>query len=710
MRNNRLQIARPCHFSLSVLIGTGSFLLAALTIGSLPLHAQTEPTPATPPPAAAPATPPAVTPAPAPAPTEGAPQPVAPAAPETPAPVAAPPEPELKKHHALSLVEDPKYPADFKKFDWVNADAPKGGRVRQFGFGTFDNLNTFTDKGVEAGGLGLTVDSLMANSPDEPSTAYGLIAEWATYPADYSSATFKLRETAKFHDGEPIKPEDVIFSLDAIKRANSRYALYYKNVVKAEKTGDHLVTFTFDRGGNRELPMIISELPVLPKHYWEGKGANGETRDVSKTTMEIPLSSGPYKIKSVDAGRTITYERVKDYWAKDLPVYAGQWNFDELQFIYFRDRDPAFEEFKSGKLDWWVENMASAWATRFDFDAVKRGLVKKEALPVERVTGMQGFAFNLRRKQFQDPRVRHAFGLAYNFEEANRNLFYGMYVRTGSYFDNSELKSTGLPQGAELEILNSVKNSLPPEVFTTEWKNPVNTEPGDFRKHLQQAMQLLDAAGWKVREETVEDGSCGFFCQTLRTIGLSSAKTERVVRNANGETLDVEFLLSSPDFEKIVLPYIQNLKSLGINARARIVDPAQYQQRENTRDFDVIVESFGQSVSPGNEQRDYWGSGAASMDASRNSIGIKNPAIDKIVDRIVFAKDRAELVAATRALDRVLLWNHYVVPHWHYPYERIASWDKFGRPAKLPTQTSAPMQIWWMDPAKEKAVATALGR
>lgn len=648
---------------------------------------------------AAPAIPLVTPPQPAPAPLP------APAPAPAPGPSAtAPAAPAEIRHHALSLVGEPKFGADFKNFDWANPDAPKGGRIRQFGFGSYDNLNPVTDNGVGANGLGLIFDQLMADSPDEPSTEYGLVAEWVSYPADYSSVTFKLRDEARFHDGKPITPEDVIFSLDAVKKASPRQAFYYKNVVKAEKVGEREVKFTFDRGGNRELPVIVGQLVVLPKHYWEGKDASGKARDVTKTTMETPLGSGPYKIKTVDAGRSITYERVKEYWAKDLPVYKGQWNFDEVQYQYFRDRDPAFEEFKSGKLDLWVENMASAWATRYDFDALKKGLVKKEALPHKRVAGMQGFAFNLRRKQFQDIRVRKAFALAYNFEEANKNLFYGLYVRTGSYFDNSELKATGLPQGAELDVLNSVKNDVPPEVFTTEFKNPVNDDPATFRKHLQEAAKLLEEAGWKVREEAVEDGSCGFVCKAMRSVGLGSERTERVVRNAAGETLDVEFLLASPDFERIVLPYIQNLKSLGVNARARIVDTAQYQRRENTRDFDIIVENFGQSHSPGNEQRDYWGSAAAKTEASRNTTGVSNPALDKIIDRIVFAKDREELVAATRALDRVLLASYLVVPNWHYPFDRIAYWDIFGRTAKQPSQAASPLQTWWIDAGKQKAL------
>lgn len=374
---------------------------------------------------------------------------------------------------------------------------------------------------------------------------------------------------------------------------------------------------------------------------------------------------------------------------------------------YYRDRSPAFEDFKTGKLDFWLENRAAAWASQYDFDALKKGLVKKEAIPVKRVAGMQSFAFNTRRPQFEDPRVRQAFNLLFNFEETNKKLFYGSYVRLDSFFANSDLQSKGLPEGRELEILNEIKSEVPPEVFTTEWKNPVNDKEGDFRKHQQEALKLFEAAGWQIKSEAADDGTCGFFCKAMRAVGLSSAQTARVLRNGKGEQMTAEFLINGDTFQNIILPYIQNLKALGINASVRVVDDAQYKQREDNRDFDIIVDNFAQSNSPGNEQRDFWGSAAADKPGSRNTIGIKNPAVDKLVDRIVFAKDRADLVAATHALDRVLLWNFYVVPQWYYPYERIAYWDIFGRPKTLPSQTAAMMQVWWIDPEKQKAVETA---
>lgn len=611
---------------------------------------------------------------------------------------------DAKCHHALSLVGEPRFGPDFKNFDWVNPDAPKGGKLRQWANGTFDTLNPISDKGVKATGLGLVFDGLFASSFDEPSTQYGLIAECASYPDDFSSVTFKLRPEAKFQDGQPITPEDVIFSFDQAKAINPFYSFYYKNVVKAEKTGDHEVKFTFDSTGNRELPMIVSQIQIVPKHYWGGTDARGRKRNLAETTVEPPLGSGAYRIKSVDTGRKIIYERNPDYWAKDLPVMRGQQNFDILEFTYYRDRTPAFEDFKTGTIDLWFENQAGAWATQYNFEALKKGLVKKEAIPVKRVAPMQAFVFNLRRKQFQDPRVRHAFNLLFNFEETNSKLFYGLYQRVGSFFENSELQSRGLPEGRELELLNNIKSEVPPEVFTTTWSNPTNKAEGDYRKHQQEALKLFEAAGWKITSEKVNDPNCGWFCESMQAIGLSSASTARALRNANGERMTVEFLLDGDTFERIVMPYIKNLESLGIQATVRVVDSSQYKQREDKRDFDVIVDNFAQSDSPGNEQREFWGSAAADKDGSRNTAGIKNPAVDKLVDKIVFATDRAELVAATHALDRVLLWNYYVVPHWHYPYERIAYWDIFGRPEKLPSQTSAPVQIWWYDADKAKAV------
>jgi microcin C transport system substrate-binding protein len=576
------------------------------------------------------------------------------------------------KRHALSLVGTPKFAPDFKHFDWVNPDAPKGGRVRNYASGSFDTLNQFPVQGDKALGLNLLYDSLFTPSFDEPAASYGLIAEWVSYPADITTATFGLRAAARFNDGKPVTPDDVVFSFNELKTHSPTYSTYYKDVVSVAKTGEREVTFTFAAKNNRELPSIIADLPILPKHWWTAQNATGQPRDLSKSSLEIPLGSGPYRIKSFEAGRTIAYDRVKDWWAKDLPVMRGQHNFDELVFQYFRDRQPGFEQFKTGNIDYWRENSAKSWVNDYDFPAFKAGFVKREAIHINRVAPAQTFALNQRRKVFADVRVRRALTLAFDFEWANANIFSGLYTRVNSYFDNSELAAAGLPSGKELEILETVRANVPAEVFTTEWKNPVNATPDTVRRNLGLAVKLLTEAGY-----TPKGG---------------------VLVNAQGEALKFDILLENPAFMRLALPYQETLDKLGIKLNIRQVDSAQYQQRLTTFDYDMIVGVFAQSISPGNEQREFWGSASADIQGSRNEIGIKNPAIDAITERIVFAKDREELVAATRALDRVLLWNFYSVLLYQNPEEWIAHWDRFQRPAKLPSQTSAFTQVWWFDP------------
>jgi len=579
---------------------------------------------------------------------------------------------EQVRHHALSLIGKPAYPPDFKHFDYANPDAPKGGKVRLSAIGSYDSLNPFILKGVAAAGAGQIYDQLMDTSLQEPSTAYGLLAEWVSYPEDFGSATFRLRDGARWHDGKPVTPEDVVFSLEALKNGHPFYGHYYKNVEKVEKTGDREVTFTFDTKNNRELPMIVGELTVLPKHYWTGKDANGNTRDIGKTTLEPPLGSGAYRITDVQPGRSLTLQRVKDYWAKDLPVKKGQDNFDEITYEYFRDTTVAFEAFKADRLDFYRDSSSKNWATAYDIPAVKKGWIKRENVELERGQPMQAFVFNTRLDKFKDPRVRRAFNYAFDFEWANKNLFYGQYKRTSSYFQNSELASSGLPEGRELEILQELKDEIPPEVFTTPYTNPVTDGNGNNRNNLREASKLLKEAGWDVK-----DGK------------RVSVKT--------GERLNANFLLVSPQFERIVQPFARNLERLGIEVSLRVIDSAQYSRRLDSFDFDIVVGNFGQSESPGNEQRNFWGSEAADRQGSRNIIGIKNPAIDKLIDKIIFAKDRAELVAATRAMDRVLLWNHYLVPQWYAPFSRIAFWDRFGHPDKFPPLTVGFPMVWWWD-------------
>jgi microcin C transport system substrate-binding protein len=473
-----------------------------------------------------------------------------------------------------------------------------------------------------------------------------------------------------------VTPEDVIFSFDAEKKYNPQLGAYYRHVVKAEKTGERDVTFTFDSPGNRELPQIVGQLRVFPKHWWEGTDASGKKRDIGATTLEPPLGSGPYRIKEFVAGRSITYERVKDFWGKDINVAIGQNNFDELRFEYFRDSTVMLEAFKGDRVDWRVENIAKNWATAYDFPAVKDKRVVLEEFPITDVGIMQAFVFNTRRAKFTDPRLRRAFNFAFDFDDMNKQLFFGRYHRITSYFDGTELASSGLPEGAELEILNTVRDKVPPEVFTTPYTNPSVGSPEKVRANLIEASRLLKEAGYEIRDR-------------------------KMTNVKSGEPLSVELLIEDPSLERIALFYKPQLERLGIVVTVRTVDEAQFENRRRQWDYDIIVHSWGQSLSPGNEQRDYWGSPAADMPGSQNYAGIKNPAIDALIDRVIFTKNRADLVAATRALDRVLLWNHYVVPQWTYGKMMTARWDRFSHPDVLPKygRSSFPT-IWWWDQAK----------
>jgi microcin C transport system substrate-binding protein len=582
--------------------------------------------------------------------------------------------------HALTLFADIKYPAGFAHFDYVNPDAPKAGRVRFGLVGSFDSLNPYSFKGAPAGAV--MNDALLTQSLDEPSTEYGLVASSVWHPEDRSMVVFRLRPEARFHDGAPITPEDVIWSMQALRDAHPQYNAYYKNISRAEQTGEREVTFTFSIAGNRELPLITGQLPVLPKHWWTGKDAQGRPRDINATTLETPLGSGAYVATDVKPGASILMRRVPDYWGKDLAVNLGQNNFDEIEYIYFRDANVAFEAFKGGQYDWRTEVSSKTWATGYDFPAVQAGKVVKEEITLSQVNGMQSWAMNIRRPKFQDVRVRQALNHAFDFEWANQNLFYGQYIRSRSYFNNSEMEARGLPSAAELALLEPLKDKLPPEVFTTEYKNPLNDTPQARRRNMRQAATLLDAAGWKVSPE-----------------GGKS-----VLKNAQGESLAIEFLLDSPLFERVALPYKQQLELLGISVTVKTVDSAQYERRTQTFDYDIMVGSWGQSLSPGNEQREYWGSEAAKRDGSRNYVGIANPAIDALIEKLIFASDRESLVNACRALDRALMWNHYVVPMWFIPYQRTARWDRFGRPDTLPSLSTGFPNIWWWDAEKARKV------
>jgi microcin C transport system substrate-binding protein len=580
--------------------------------------------------------------------------------------------------HGVSLFGEVKYPAGFKQFDYVNPSAPKGGTVREIAIGTYDNFNIVVEgiKGTVAAGIELIYDTLATSAFDEVATEYGLLAEAMSYPDDFSSATYRLRAEAKWHDGVPVTPEDAIFSFDAFKKNSPQYAAYYRHVVKIEKTGDREITFTFDAPGNRELPQIVGQLRVLPRHWWEGSDNSGNKRDIGLTTLEPPLGSGAYRIKEFSAGRSIVYQRVKDYWGKDLNVNVGSNNFDEMGYEYFRDTTVALEAFKGNKIDWHEENSAKNWATAYDFPAVTEKRVIKEEFPINSRGVMQAFAFNIRRAKFQDPRVRQAFNFAFDFEEMNKQIFFSQYTRIASYFQGTELASSGLPQGRELEILETVRDQVPPEVFTTPYTNPVGGDPQAVRGNLREAVRLFKEAGYEVRNEKLVDGK-------------------------TGQPLAVEFLTFDPNFERVFLFYKPSLDRLGVAVSVRTVDVSQYINRLRSWDFDIITNSWGESLSPGNEQRDHWGSRAADLPGSSNVIGIKNPAVDAMIDQVIFAKSRADLIAATHALDRVLLWNHYVVPQWTYPFERTARWDRFSHPELLPKYGAAAFPtVWWWDADK----------
>jgi microcin C transport system substrate-binding protein len=597
-------------------------------------------------------------------------------------PAAAQEKAERTWHHGLSLFGEPQYPEGFRHFAYVNPNAPKGGMVRQIAFGTYDNFNLVVAgvKGSLAGGLDLILDTLMTPALDEVSTEYGLLAEAVSYPADFSSVTYRLRAEAKWHDGMPVTADDVIFSFEAFKKNSPQLSAYYRHVVKAEKSGPRDVTFTFDAPGNRELPQIVGQLNILPKHWWEGTDKSGKKRDVAATTLEPPLGCGVYKIKEFVAGRSIAFERVKDYWGRALNVNVGRDNFDEIRYEYFRDTTVALEAFKADQVDWRSENSAKNWATAYDFPAVREKRVILEEFPIRNVGVMQAFVFNTRRPRFQDPRVRRAFNLAFDFEEMNKQIFFGQYKRIASFFEGTELASSGPPQGQEKEILETVRDRVPAELFSKEYTNPVSGNPEAVRANLREAVRLLREAGYEVRDR-------------------------RLVDAKSGEPFTVEFLVEDPNSERFALFYKPSLERLGMSMTVRTVDDAQYENRLRRWDFDMITASWGQSLSPGNEQRGYWGSQAADIVGSRNLVGIKNPAIDALIDRVIYAKDRDELVAATKALDRVLLWNFYVVPQWTYGKVRSARWDRFGRPDPLPKYgLSAFPAVWWWD--AERAAKT----
>lgn len=574
--------------------------------------------------------------------------------------------------HGVAMHGAPKYGTNFKHFEYANPNAPKGGTQKLSAIGTYDSFNGYIVKGVSAAGLGNVNETLMGSSSDEAFSQYGHLAEKIHVPKDRSWVGYTLRKEARWHDGKPITPEDVIFSINILKAKGAPfYRYYYKDVTKAEKVGPRQIKFTFSKGENRELPLIIGQLPIFPKHYWA-------TRSFEKTTLEPPLGSGPYKIKSFDAGRSITYERVKNYWGQDIPVQRGSNNPDIIRYDYYRDSTVALEAFKAGEYDFREENVSKNWATAYNIPQIRDGVIKKEQIRHHRPTGMQSFVFNLRREKFKNLRVRRALTFAFDFEWTNKNLFFGQYTRSHSYFSNSELAADKLPGPGELKILEPFRGKIPDAVFTKVYRAPTNDGSGNIRRNLRTAIELLKEAGWVFKDRK-----------------LVNAKT--------GKQFKFQILLVSPIWERIALPFVRNLKRMGVAATVRTVDTAQYQKRIETFDYDMIVGSWGQSLSPGNEQRNYWGVEAAKREGSRNFIGVENSVLDKIIDLVISAPDREKLVLNTRVLDRVLLWNHYVIPHWHIQSFRVAYWDKFSRPEITPKYALG-FNFWWINSKKAAAV------
>ncbi len=577
----------------------------------------------------------------------------------------------ITRTHAMSLLGEPALPREFQHWPWVNPNAPKGGEIVLSALGSYDSLNSFILRGTPAVGLGNLYDTLLKESSDEGSAEYAHLAAEIELPADRLWVAFTLNAQARWHDGRPVTAEDVVWTFNTLRTSGRpTYRGYWADVRECVAEGPRRVVFRFTSAENRELPLILGQLPVLPKHFWEG-------RDFSRPLLDAPLGSGPYRVERFETGRGIIYQRVENYWARDLPTMRGTNNWDRIRYEYYRDTTVAFEAFKAGQVDFRQENSARDWATGYDFPAIRRGLVKREEIRHEIPTGMQAFAMNHRRPLFQDARVRRAMIEVFDYEWMNTNLFFGSYARTTSYFSNSDFASSGVPSGAELAVLEPFRAQLPTALFTEEYRLPVTDGSGNNRDGLRRALALLREAGWTVRD--------------------------RRLVNAQGQPFEFEILIQGATFERIALPYVQALERLGVTARVRTVDPAQYQVRVDAFDYDMTVDSMGQSLSPGNEQRDYFTCAKARENGSQNVTGICTPVVDALVEQVVNAPDRAALIARTRALDRVLLWGNHVVPQWHLRSFRIAWWDKFGKPARNP-RYGIGLDSWWVEAQGARAV------
>jgi microcin C transport system substrate-binding protein len=573
---------------------------------------------------------------------------------------------------AMSLYGDLKYPADFKHFAYVNPDAPKGGELKLSSIGSFDNLNPYIIKGEQAEGMdALTNVSLMTQSYDEAFSMYSLLAETVELADDHSSITFNLNPKAVWDDGKPITAADVVWTFNTlVKDGAPFYRAYYADVASVTADGTEKVTFTFKTKENRELPMIIAQMPILPKHYWADK-------KFSETTLTPPVASGPYKVSKVDAGRSIEFTRNKDWWGNNLPTNKGRYNFDKISYSYFRDQNVALEAFFAGQFDFQQENIAKLWQTAYTAPPVNDGRIIKKEIENTRPVGMQGFLYNTRRPIFQDVAVRQALAYAFDFDWENKQFAFGSYKRTRSYFENSELAATGLPSTKELALLEPLKDKVPANVFTTAYNPPSTDGSGNNRANLKAASEILDAAGYKLGKDGIR------------------------VHDKTGVRLSFEFMESNPAFERWILPFSQNLKRIGVECKFRVLDSTQYINRMQKFDFDMTTSVIPQSDSPGNEQREFWTSAKADIMGSRNYIGIQNPAVDVLVDKLIASGTREDLVASSRALDRVLQWNYYVIPNWFYNKWRLAWWEKLEHPEKLSGMTPAVLDTWWVK--KEKA-------
>lgn len=573
--------------------------------------------------------------------------------------------------HGLSVFGPLTYPPDFKHFNYVNPHAPKGGRISMVGPAgriTFDSFNNFILKGDAAQGLELLFDSLMVRAFDEPDAVYGLVAKTAAVADDGMSVTFTLRPEAKFADGSPLSADDVVFSFNVLKQSgHPRFRISLRDVEKAEALDPATVRYTFKGTLVRDLPINVASLPILSKAFYR-------KHKFEETSLTPPLGSGPYRIADFKAGTFVLYQRRTDYWAADLPVNKGRFNFAEIKYEYFRDRTAELTSLKSGAFDFREEFTSVDWATAYDIPAIAQGRMIKESLPDDTPSGAQGFFINTRRDKFKDVRVRQALGLAFDFEWTNKNLFYGLYQRTASYFENSPMMAHGAPSPGELALLEPYRDKLAPEVFGSAIMPPVSDASGTDRKLLRKASKLLDEAGWK------------------------QSGTTRL--NAKGEPLTVEILNFSPSFDRIILPYIKNLKALGIDATLRNVDPAQYERRVKAFDFDLTTERYSMRLTPGIELKTFWGSQSAITDGSYNLAGIANPIVDALIDRIMAAKSRADLETAARAADRVLRAGYYWVPHWYKAAHHLAYWNKFSRPAVKPNYERGVIDTWWYDAEK----------